>query len=88
MKVVCFPTAVFIPNFSFLGRYDCQHPVWSCTWNATDKNYLYAGLQNGSVFVFDVRNLSEPVQQLNQDTTSRSPVVSLQYLPQNAGLAR
>lgn len=66
-------------------RYECTMPVWSCAWNADDRNYFYAGLQNGTVLVFDVRNLSEPVVTLNQDTGSRSPVVSLQYMPGTSG---
>jgi len=61
-------------------------PVWSCAWNADDRNYFYAGLQNGSVLVFDVRNVSEPVVTLNQDPgCSRSPAVSVQYLPGTSG---
>jgi len=66
-------------------RYECSLPVWSCAWNADDRNYFYAGLQNGTVLVFDIRNLSEPVITLNQDTGSRSPVVSVQYMPGTSG---
>jgi len=60
-------------------------PVWSCAWNADDRNYFYAGLQNGSVLMFDIRNLAQPVTTLTHDTGSRSPVVSVQYLPAVSG---
>lgn len=67
-----------------IHSYECPSPVWSCTWNLDDKNYFYAGQQSGIVNVFDVRNLSQPVAQLEVEE-SRSPVVSLQYLPRTTG---
>ena len=69
----------------WLCRYECVMPVWSCAWNADDRNCFYAGLQNGTVLMFDIRNLAEPVLTLNQDTGSRSPVVSVQYMPAVSG---
>ena len=67
-------------------RYECAMPVWSCAWNTDDRNYFYAGLQNGLVLVFDVRHLSEPALTLNQDSSrSRSPVVSVQYMSGTSG---
>jgi len=74
-----------VRHWFVICRYECAMPVWSCAWNADDRNYFYAGLQNGTVLVFDVRNLSEPVVTLNQDTGSRSPVVSVQYMPGTSG---
>ena len=68
-----------------LCRYECAFPVWSCAWNTDDRKYFYAGLQNGTVLVFDIRKLSEPVMTLNQDTGSRSPAVSVQYMPATSG---
>lgn len=55
-------------------------PSWSCVWNADDRNIFYAGMQNGRVLEFDVRNTAEHVQELNTEG-SRSPVASLQYVP-------
>jgi len=54
-------------------------PAWSCVWNSQDRNYFYAGLQNGLVLEFDVRNTEEPVQRMNGEA-SRSPVLSLQFM--------
>jgi len=76
--VLIHRTGVFVDT---LDRYDCAMPVWSCAWNADDRNCFYAGLQNGTVLMFDIRDLTEPVLTLNQDTGSRSPVVSVQYMP-------
>lgn len=60
--------------------YNCEYPVWSCAWNEEDYNYLYAGLQNGTVLMFDMRNTSQYVHQFNNHG-SRSPVLSVNYLP-------
>lgn len=58
--------------------YNCPFPVWSCVWDGDNSNYLYAGYQNGTVSLFDMRNTSQHVQQIK--TSSRSPVISLQYV--------
>ncbi|XP_002732699.2 uncharacterized protein LOC100377562 [Saccoglossus kowalevskii] len=59
--------------------YACQVPVWSCAWNLDDTNYVYAGLQNGSIVMYDTRNTLTQVAQFNRDG-SRCPIVSLQYV--------
>ncbi|GAB1605169.1 hypothetical protein Ahia01_000798700 [Argonauta hians] len=61
-------------------QYDVPLPAWSCVWNSDDHNYFYAGLQNGLVLEFDVRNTDTFVRQINTEG-SRSPVVSLQFIP-------
>ncbi|XP_064611017.1 E3 ubiquitin-protein ligase rfwd3.L-like isoform X2 [Liolophura sinensis] len=63
-----------------IQSYETTMPVWSCVWNTDDRNYFYAGQQNGTVLEFDIRNTQEFVQQLNTEG-SRAPVVSLQYIP-------
>lgn len=66
----------------YVCSFTCAQPVWSCAWDLDDHNYFYAGLQNGVVAVFDIRNLAQSVHQLTAPENSLSPVVSLQYLPQ------
>ncbi|KAJ8298684.1 hypothetical protein KUTeg_022744 [Tegillarca granosa] len=61
--------------------YDVDAAVWSCVWNSDDRNLLYAGLQNGRVLEFDIRNTGTHVQQLN--TEGNRSVVSLQYVPKD-----
>ncbi|KAK1887710.1 E3 ubiquitin-protein ligase RFWD3 [Dissostichus eleginoides] len=46
-------------------------------------NYVYAGLSNGSVLVYDTRDTSTHVQEL-QPLRSRCPVASLCYVPRAA----
>ncbi|XP_050778339.1 E3 ubiquitin-protein ligase RFWD3 isoform X2 [Gopherus flavomarginatus] len=63
--------------------YNAGRPVWSCCWCLDDTNYIYAGLVNGSILVYDLRNTSSHVQELAPQK-SRCPVVSLSYLPRMA----
>uniref|UniRef100_A0A6J0TYR1 RING-type E3 ubiquitin transferase n=1 Tax=Pogona vitticeps TaxID=103695 RepID=A0A6J0TYR1_9SAUR len=63
--------------------YNAGRPIWSCCWCLDDTNYIYAGLVNGSVLVYDLRDTSAHVQELAPQK-SRCPVVSLSYLPRMA----
>ncbi|XP_071423308.1 E3 ubiquitin-protein ligase RFWD3 isoform X1 [Pithys albifrons albifrons] len=63
--------------------YDTGRPVWSCCWCLDDTNYVYAGLVNGSIMIYDLRNTNTHVQELVPQK-SRCPMVSLSYLPRMA----
>uniref|UniRef100_A0A667YB95 RING-type E3 ubiquitin transferase n=1 Tax=Myripristis murdjan TaxID=586833 RepID=A0A667YB95_9TELE len=63
--------------------YNTGRPVWSCCWCLDNSNYVYAGLYNGSVLVYDTRDTSTHVQEL-QPLRSRCPVASLCYVPRAA----
>ncbi|NXC21047.1 RFWD3 ligase, partial [Corythaeola cristata] len=63
--------------------YNTGRPVWSCCWCLDDANYIYAGLVNGSVMIYDLRHTSSHVQELVPQK-SRCPMVSLSYLPRMA----
>ncbi|XP_053347190.1 E3 ubiquitin-protein ligase RFWD3 [Clarias gariepinus] len=63
--------------------YNTGKPVWSCCWCHDNNNYIYAGLSNGSVRVYDTRDTSTHVQELAPFRSS-CPVVSLSYLPRAA----
>ncbi|KAI1904228.1 hypothetical protein AGOR_G00003510 [Albula goreensis] len=63
--------------------YNAGRPVWSCCWCLDNNNYIYAGLNNGSVLVYDTRDTSTHVQEL-VPLGSRCPVASLSYIPRAA----
>ncbi|XP_053575437.1 E3 ubiquitin-protein ligase RFWD3 [Bombina bombina] len=63
--------------------YNAGRPVWSCCWCSDNTNYVYAGLINGSVLVYDLRDTSECVREL-VPLGNRCPVVSLAYVPRAA----
>ncbi|NXS61637.1 RFWD3 ligase, partial [Brachypteracias leptosomus] len=63
--------------------YNTGRPVWSCCWCLDDTNYIYAGLVNGSIMIYDLRDTNSHVQELVPQK-SRCPMVSLSYLPRVA----
>lgn len=44
--------------------YNAGRPVWSCCWCLDDTNYIYAGLVNGSIMIYDLRDTNSHVQEL------------------------
>ncbi|XP_069757259.1 E3 ubiquitin-protein ligase rfwd3.S isoform X2 [Narcine bancroftii] len=66
--------------------YNTERPVWSCCWCSDDTNYVYAGLINGSILIYDMRDTTKHVQEL-PPLGSRCPVTSLSYLPRMASAA-
>ena len=48
-----------------------------------DVNYVYAGLQNGTILVYDTRQVNSEVHRLLLDN-SRYPIVSMNYVPKAA----
>uniref|UniRef100_A0A1A8JUW9 RING-type E3 ubiquitin transferase n=1 Tax=Nothobranchius kuhntae TaxID=321403 RepID=A0A1A8JUW9_NOTKU len=63
--------------------YNTGKPVWSCCWCSDNSNYIYAGLSNGSVLLYDTRDTSTHIQEL-QPLRYRCPVASLCYVSQAA----
>ncbi|XP_005403515.1 PREDICTED: E3 ubiquitin-protein ligase RFWD3 isoform X2 [Chinchilla lanigera] len=66
--------------------YNTGRPVWSCCWCLDENSYVYAGLANGSILVYDLRNTSCHVQELAPQK-ARCPLVSLSYIPRAASAA-
>ncbi|XP_008065919.1 E3 ubiquitin-protein ligase RFWD3 [Carlito syrichta] len=66
--------------------YNAGRPVWSCCWCLDENNYIYAGLANGSILVYDLRNTNSHVQELVPQK-ARCPLVSLSYIPRAASAA-
>ncbi|KAK4833512.1 hypothetical protein QYF36_006291 [Acer negundo] len=48
--------------------YDLPAAAWSCSWDYSSGHYIYAGLQNGLLLVFDMRQTTRPVESLNGPT--------------------
>ncbi|AQL06335.1 Transposon protein [Zea mays] len=42
-------------------QYDLPAPGWSCSGDYTTSSHIYAGLQNGMLLVFDIRQTSAPL---------------------------
>ncbi len=65
--------------------YQTPVPPWACVWNQDDPNYFFCGLQNGAVYMYDVRNTSGHVTELERRAGSGGggscPITSLAYVP-------
>ncbi len=65
--------------------YQTPVPAWACAWNQDDPNYLFCGLQNGSVYMYDIRSTSGHVTELQRRAGpgggGSCPVTSLSYVP-------
>ncbi|KAK0583621.1 hypothetical protein LWI29_000351 [Acer saccharum] len=48
--------------------YDLPAAAWSCSWDYNSAHYIYAGLQNGLLLVFDMRQTTRPVESLKGPT--------------------
>ncbi|KAK1283558.1 hypothetical protein QJS10_CPB21g00304 [Acorus calamus] len=46
-------------------QYCLPAPAWSCAWDVNSSYYMYAGLQNGMISVFDIRQTAGPLETLN-----------------------
>uniref|UniRef100_A0A8C0RB96 E3 ubiquitin-protein ligase RFWD3 n=1 Tax=Canis lupus familiaris TaxID=9615 RepID=A0A8C0RB96_CANLF len=66
--------------------YNAGRPVWSCCWCLDESNHIYAGLVNGSILLYDLRNTSSHIQELAPQK-ARCPLVSLSYIPRAASSA-
>ncbi|XVF55528.1 hypothetical protein PTKIN_Ptkin06aG0043200 [Pterospermum kingtungense] len=50
--------------------YDLPAAAWSCSWDLNSSHQVYAGLQNGSLLVFDMRQTSRPLESVNGLTSN------------------
>ncbi|KAG4913430.1 hypothetical protein JHK82_054016 [Glycine max] len=62
-----------------------QVPAWSCSWDLNNSHYIYAGLQNGCVLVFDMCQTAGPMKSLVGLT--RNPVHTVHSLSQTSSLS-
>lgn len=56
--------------------------IWSCEFNRKNNNLMYVAAQNGSIFTFDARELTKPVNCFEATEKMRTlPITSLSYIP-------
>lgn len=61
-----------------------EKAAWSVQQSPTNKDYIYAGSQCGSVMIYDKRRYDRPVSVLS--SSSQSPVVSLSHVEFEHGM--
>ncbi|XP_043699819.1 E3 ubiquitin-protein ligase RFWD3 [Telopea speciosissima] len=63
---------------NYVLTYDLPAPAWSCSWDLNCSHHIYAGLQNGMIQVFDMRQTIGPIKSFNG--LSYHPVHTIQSL--------
>lgn len=53
-------------------KYDLPGPAWSCSGDINNPYHIYAGLQNGMLLVFDIRQTAQPMNSM--EGLSRHPI--------------
>ncbi|XP_065857790.1 uncharacterized protein [Euphorbia lathyris] len=63
---------------SVILSYDLPAAAWSCSWDLNSSNHIYAGLQNGSLLAFDVRQTGSPLE--SRPGLTRNPIHTVRSL--------
>lgn len=76
--VVSFLIFCISSAFCEHNSFELESPGWSCNWKDDDTNYMFCGLANGTVLMFDIRSTKGPVARLQHG--SRKPIHSMTYI--------
>ncbi|XP_010490825.1 PREDICTED: E3 ubiquitin-protein ligase RFWD3-like isoform X2 [Camelina sativa] len=75
-------SVISLESHNTVLSYDLPAAPWSCSWDLNSSHYIYAGLQNGMVLVFDRRQTTGPFASLTGLTTN--PVHTIHHLSTNS----
>ncbi|KAL6337278.1 hypothetical protein AAG906_036592 [Vitis piasezkii] len=64
--------------------YDLPMAAWSCSWDLNSSHYMYAGLQNGMLMVFDMRQTARPMAEISGPTSN--PIHTIHSVLHNSTL--
>ncbi|KAG8647200.1 E3 ubiquitin-protein ligase RFWD3 [Manihot esculenta] len=67
---------------SVILSYDLLGPAWSCCWDLHSSYYMYAGLQNGLLLAFDMRQTRGPVE--SSPGLTNNPIHTLYSVQSNS----
>ncbi|CAN0926945.1 E3 ubiquitin-protein ligase RFWD3 [Linum grandiflorum] len=59
-------------------------PAWSCSWDLNSPHHYYAGLQNGMLLAFDIRQTAKPLEY--RQGLSTNPIHTIHSLEFNGSL--
>ncbi|KAK5642972.1 hypothetical protein RI129_009139 [Pyrocoelia pectoralis] len=80
-KIACISSAT-----NSFCTYHSDSPLWSCSWDYNNPNYLYVGTKQGSVLKLDIRQFSAPVCTLDIPG-DKCPVLSVISIPPDSNKA-
>lgn len=58
-------SVVSMESNNIVLNYDLPAAAWSCSWDINSSRYAHAGLQNGMLLVFDLRQTVRPLEMSN-----------------------
>ncbi|XVE61649.1 hypothetical protein DITRI_Ditri06bG0057300 [Diplodiscus trichospermus] len=74
-------------NNNVILAYDLPAAAWSCSWDVNSSHQIYAGLQNGSLLVFDMRQTARPLESVSGLTSNPVHTIhSLHNLTMTSGV--
>ncbi|KAK9723902.1 hypothetical protein RND81_05G033200 [Saponaria officinalis] len=77
-------SVVSLESNNIVVNYDLPVAAWSCSWDINDSNYVYTGLQNGMVLVFDLRQTDRPLE--TRIGLTSNPVHTIYSLLENSAV--
>ncbi|KAG7553968.1 Zinc finger RING-type [Arabidopsis suecica] len=75
-------SVISLESHNTVLSYDLPAAPWSCSWDLNSSHHIYAGLQNGMVLVFDMRQTTGPFASMTGLTTN--PVHTIHHLSGNS----
>ena len=81
--LTCLKSDIVIQSWKLPSNFN----IWSCEFNRKDSTFMYVATQNGTLFVYDARQLSGPVCALSTLSSDNKPVpvTSLSFVSNDAG---
>nr|CAD1835159.1 unnamed protein product [Ananas comosus var. bracteatus] len=71
---------------NFVLQYNLPAPAWSCSGDCSSSYHIYAGLQNGMLLVFDVRQTAVPMHSM--DGLSMHPIHTIHSIVHENGMKK
>jgi len=75
-------SVISLESHNTVLSYDLPAAPWSCSWDLKSSHHIYAGLQNGMVLIFDMRQTTGPFASMTGLTTN--PVHTVHHLSGNS----
>ncbi|XP_018470956.2 uncharacterized protein LOC108842520 [Raphanus sativus] len=75
-------SVISLESHNTVLSYDLPAAPWSCSWDRNSSHHIYAGLQNGMVLMFDMRQTMRPLASFTG--LSSNPVHTIHHLSANS----
>lgn len=66
------------------AKLTCKMPIWSCSWDTRNSNYLFMGAQQGHLYVYDLRQPCEPCKTFKM-ASDYAPIIGIEKFDNDTG---